>query len=374
MNTEQFMTQIMPQAGLKVICTQETSQRAHKTITWFKPHYFNTVSEAAKAALDLDALGNNVFYAVNSYGQNFRGPNCDQIYRTRANVVACRSLYDDLDIDPENIAKYDSKQAARVDIARFEITAALDLTIIDSGGGYHLYTSLDEDADLKVWTRLSAKKRAINRGLGLKTDLAVDMDAARILRPLGAHNRKQKYPTPQKVKLLKRGTVYSVEQFEAKLDAYLATNNITLAADNGLNDNPHKTVQILPNESRVTAALQFIDPNPYDVWTAVAYWLQAAYGNDALPLWLAWSDTASGRAKAQNTELKYHPTSFWHELNPYISPGAGAGSLFAAARDNAVAAVLQASRSRKWDQQSIYAVSYLKAYHKRRFSELLGKN
>lgn len=374
MNTEQFMCQIMPKAGLKVICTQETAHRADKTITWFKPHYFNTVSEAAKAALDLDALRNNVFYAVNSYGQNFRGPNCDQIYRTRSNVVACRSLYDDLDIDPENIAKYESKQAAQDDIARFETAAALDLTVIDSGGGFHVYTSLDDDADLEVWTRLSAKKRALNRGLGLKRDLAVDMDAARILRPLGAHNRKEKYSTPQKVKLLKRGTVYSVEQLEAKLDACLATNNITLPADRSLNDKPANTAKTLPNECRVAAALQFLDPNQYDDWTAVAHWLQAAYGNDALPLWLAWSDTASERAKAQNTEPKYHPTSFWHELNPYISPGAGAGSLFAAARDNAVAAVLQASKSSKWDQQSIYAVSYLKAYHKRRFSELLGEN
>ena len=225
MDTQEFLRLVLPKGGIKVLATP-TTRNGYSSWTYST---YQSIQAMAEAALQMDAAGTQVYFAVHGYGDWYADPDTGkQRLRTQDNVVACRSLYDDFDVDPDNPKKYPDRSAALADVIRLARAVKLTPTITSSGGGYHCYFHLEEDVSPEAWLALSAIKRDITSHLGLKVDHAVDMDSARILRPIGTHNRKLE--TPRQVTLERAGKRYSVGALSTKLRDYVQENNVVPAA------------------------------------------------------------------------------------------------------------------------------------------------
>ena len=228
MKTQQFLDLVMPEQGGKVIALATPTKDGG---VWFKYKTYKTANETADAVAHFDDLGETVYFAVNSFNDWYLDKDKDKKrIRTQENIHSCRSLYDDFDVGDDDTKKYATREEALADIIRIATVLKLTPTITSSGGGYHCYFSLDADIDKATWEELSALKRDITTHLGVKADRAVDMDSARILRPVGTHNRKTEPPT--KVELVKMGKAYSVEVIRAKFQAYIKDNSVTPAPTN----------------------------------------------------------------------------------------------------------------------------------------------
>lgn len=125
-----------------------------------------------------------------------------------------------------------------------------------------------------------------------------------------------------------------------------------------------------PDLERVRGALAWIDPNNYEQWIKVGFWLKAIVGDAAFPLWYLWSETASDASKACN-DGRYAPEKVWTSLSPTITAGQGQGALYARARDGAAAAVCRAMTDGAWGTEAKSALAYLRQHHPRRFDDLV---
>ena len=223
MNIHNFMRFVLPTTGTVVLGVPEETKSGG---TWWKHRSFDNASDAADAALEFDAQGTTVYYAVNTF-KDWYEDNGKRTIRKQGNVAACRALFDDYDIKPGKEGHYQTRQEALGDIIKLAKALQMTPSIVDSGGGYHAYFHLEDDIDETTWDQLALLKRDITTFLQMKVDSAVDTDSARVLRPIGVHNRK--YDTPVKVALIKEGKRYSVEAVRTTFQNFISTNNITPA-------------------------------------------------------------------------------------------------------------------------------------------------
>jgi len=228
MRTQQFLDLILPEKGNKIIALATPTGKGG---VWFKYKKYDSALHAAQAAEFFDDQGETVYFAVNSFNDWYEDERKKKKrIRTQENVVACRSIYDDFDVGADDKKKYATRDDALADIVKLAKVLKLTPTITSSGGGYHCYFSLDEDVDSEVWKELSSLKRDVTTHLQLRADRAVDMDSARILRPVGTHNRKTNPPI--EVKLVKLGKQYPVDTIRSRLQGYIKENNVQPAPSN----------------------------------------------------------------------------------------------------------------------------------------------
>jgi len=232
MEAKQFLDVVMPDKGNKVIALAYPTTEGKGV--WFKYKTYKTTNEVTVGAELFDEKAETVYFAVNSFGDwYFDEEKKKNRLRTQVNVVACRSLYDDLDVEDGKPAKYATREEALNDVIRLAQALKLTPTITSSGGGYHCYFSLDEDVTQEVWRELSSLKRDITTHLRIKIDTAVDLDSARVLRPIGTHNRKTGTPVP--VEIVKLGKQYPVDTVRSKLQEFIKENGVQPAPTESIN-------------------------------------------------------------------------------------------------------------------------------------------
>lgn len=231
MDTEAFLRRILPGTGNYIVAEpkQFIDKATGKTRTGWKYHKLEHVAAAAAAIGQIDDAERTAYFAVNSYGDWYeeadkKTGNMRKRIRTQKNVVACRSLYDDIDIGKDGC--YETRKEAGEAIKAFAQATGLPPLIVNSGGGYHLYWPLTEDVTPEEWLRLANLKRAVTSHFGLKVDHAVDLDSARVLRPVGSHNRKQ--DTPREVKVMLNAGPYQPAQFERAMLDYATKHSLTV--------------------------------------------------------------------------------------------------------------------------------------------------
>jgi len=224
----EFLELVLPSEGNRVVSLGKPKKDGGQ---WFDNKHYATTEEAARAAQYYDDQGETVYFAINSFGPEYEEeiikdgkPIVKKRIRTKVNVLFCRALYDDFDVDVTKPAAYDTRDEAFDAVKTFFKAVRLSPTIVSSGGGFHSYIHLDRDVDVEVWQELSALKRDITTHLKLKADRNVDMDQSRILRPVGTHNRKTETPRP--VELLKQGKTYSPDFIRERLMSYVKEHNI----------------------------------------------------------------------------------------------------------------------------------------------------
>lgn len=115
---------------------------------------------------------------------------------------------------------------------------------------------------------------------------------------------------------------------------------------------------------RVREALRWWRASEYKAWIDAGLLVKAVLGDAGFPVWLAWSETAGQDAQEHN-DGAYEPARVWAGLSPNLAPEVAAATLFARARDRALAVAREAGVSGDWGAAARAGLIYLKTHHRR---------
>jgi hypothetical protein len=143
--------------------------------------WFQNSAELAAAALALDAKGLAVFHGCATFTVKTR---------KQEHVAALQILWQDIDAGPGK-PYFDAAAAYRAFEEWRQRVGLPPALIVASGGGLHVYWPLCEPLSRERWRVAADRLRLLAEQHGLQIDAGSTIDAARILRPPGTHNRKQ---------------------------------------------------------------------------------------------------------------------------------------------------------------------------------------
>lgn len=200
MDTASFFARVLPRGGIKILAelVPYKDKKTGAQLEGWRYTTYQAFDAMAQAAAQFDAQKRTIYHACNGYGDWYHDAALDKKrIRTATNATTCRALYDDIDVgklDEEGNLKpncYATVSEAMTAIRAFiKATAIPAPLVVYSGAGVHLYWPLTEDVSPEQWKELSLAKRRLTTHFQLKCDRAVDMDLARVLRPVGTTNRK----------------------------------------------------------------------------------------------------------------------------------------------------------------------------------------
>lgn len=250
--TEQFLELIWPDQGTYFVAEQFEGRS-------MKRRACRTISEAAQLAIEIDSRRNNAYHACAVFK--------DETSSTGKNVRAAKALWVDIDCGAEkakNGTGYRTQEEALEAVEKFCQAAGLpEPLLVNSGNGIHVYWPFEDEVDADTWRLAANRLKAITDlpEYRLLADGSVTADIARILRPVGTHNLKDK-DAPKLVHIIQPGTVSKFESLDRTLVALLPeTRQRILPA--AANDNfPDSRTQIGEEwENTLKDALAHIDPD-----------------------------------------------------------------------------------------------------------------
>jgi hypothetical protein len=129
--------------------------------------------------------------------------------RLKDNALALKAIWSDIDVKPEK--GYATLGAAIGALTGFCKAAGLPppSALVGSGGGLHVYWINDSPLSVAEWEPFAFGLRDLAIKHGLRCDVGLTTDAARVLRIPGTFNRKE--TKPRVVRLLHLGTSYSFD-------------------------------------------------------------------------------------------------------------------------------------------------------------------
>ncbi|MEF8699333.1 MAG: primase-helicase family protein [Candidatus Accumulibacter sp. UW20] len=221
MDTLEFLQQILPGTGLVVLAELRTRPDGS---SWIH-HKFADIASAAAAVERFTAAGRTIYHACSTFKEDLQ-----KRFRTQENAGWQRAFWVDADVDPANPAKYANKKAALQDAVRACKELGLPSpTVVDSGGGLHLYWPMAEDMTTAVWTPIAEQFKARLTAIGFKQDPSRTADSASVLRPVGSFNRKREPARPVVSRFV--GRPMQLADFAAAVGAVVSAATITQAAD-----------------------------------------------------------------------------------------------------------------------------------------------
>jgi len=232
MSARQFIESVLPDTGY--IITGVIDRQGH-----FKNVPHRTIDGAIETLNHAAFEGKAAYFALASYErERYRDAKGEWVSRTQENAMLMRSFFLDLDVDPSNTNKFASKDAAITALRDFGIKLGLPRpTIVDSGGGYHIYWPLVTPVSTKLWRAEAERFKNICAREQLKADPSVTSDEARVLRLPGTFNHKR----GAAVRLIMScANPITFTDFTRKLDAHAAAYGESLPA------RPRKTVKAAP--------------------------------------------------------------------------------------------------------------------------------
>lgn len=170
-----MLSSLLPSEGY--ICVAELMPQG-----WFKHYWLDSPDAAERWALALDRAGKTVFIAQASFktGENRKGES--------AHLV--KNFFLDIDCGPKK--PYPTQKDGLQDLFGFCKTVGLPApTVINSGNGLYAHWILTQAIPANLWrgaAELLQKLVQLNAP-GLDND-GICADRARVLRPVGSHNRK----------------------------------------------------------------------------------------------------------------------------------------------------------------------------------------
>lgn len=174
MNTLDFLRKVLPPEGTYVAVTINQNNKPRQT-------YYNTVEELSQAVLALDQGNDNVYYAVSAFKSRAN--------RKAANVRSTQLLA--LDIDCGTNKPYAAWKDGLVALGSFvKATGLPKPMVVSSGLGLHVYWVFTDEQAPEQWQPVANALKEACVTHKFNVDPAVPADKARVLRPVGAHNRK----------------------------------------------------------------------------------------------------------------------------------------------------------------------------------------
>ena len=170
--------------------------------------FHGSVADVDAVSTALDLQGVDAYFALATFK--------DGSARTVDNAAFLRSFF--LDLDCGTGKPYVDQPAAAQAVAIFlQATGLPSPTLVNSGGGLHVYWPLTEDVPVAVWQPYAKSLKRLCAQNNLHADPAVTADAARILRVPGTHNFKNNTSRP--VQIIATGIPVSLEEFTKPLPA-----------------------------------------------------------------------------------------------------------------------------------------------------------
>lgn len=150
---------------------------------------YDSVEALAAGIMQADRQGKGVWFGLATFGPDTNDKG--RLARTAANTRRMKVYV--VDVDCGEGKDYPTAEAAMLDIAELEHILRLPASIkVCSGYGVHLYWVLDYPADIDDWLPLAQRfKNALVTSGVVKIDPKITDDAARVMRPVGTHNKKR---------------------------------------------------------------------------------------------------------------------------------------------------------------------------------------
>lgn len=189
-----FLKSVLPTQG--VYCTVGIRAGA------VRQSFHGSVDDVEAAGLALDSQGVDAYFALATF--------IDGSARKVDNASHLRSFF--LDLDCGTGKPYVDQPAAAQAVAIFlQATGLPSPTLVNSGGGLHVYWPLTEDIPVNVWQAHAKSLKRLCAQHNLFADPAVTADAARILRIPGTQNFKNSTSRP--VQIIASGVPVSLADF-----------------------------------------------------------------------------------------------------------------------------------------------------------------
>lgn len=188
-----FLAVVLPSPGNGWYCAAELTKK--------KEHVFVESISELKPHIDRWLTNNcDIFFALSTFKESG--------IRKAYNTQRIKSLFIDMD-------GYETKRAAADALLTFMTKTNLHSLgqpwITSSGGGIHVYWPLSEEVPIDVWKPVAENLKRLCVQEGMRIDMNVTADAARVLRVPGTMNFKKKYKEPRPTKLLSEGDIFSFD-------------------------------------------------------------------------------------------------------------------------------------------------------------------
>lgn len=193
-----FLSSILPTQGYYCaigVSSEKTRQSFHSTI-----------EEIEEVGTGLNSQGVDAYFALASFNSKED--------RTANNAAFLRSFFIDLDCGQEK-PYADQPEAAQALSKFISDTQLPQPTIVNSGGGLHVYWPLDKDILANEWLPYAKAFKELCKKHKLFADPVVTADRARILRIPGTTNFKNNNSRP--VQIMMQGQPVKFEEFIALL-------------------------------------------------------------------------------------------------------------------------------------------------------------
>ena len=195
-----FLNSVLPTQG--VYCTVGIRAGA------VKQSFQATIDDVEAVGSGMDSQGVDAYFALATFN--------DDSGRKVDNASFLRSFF--LDLDCGTGKPYADQAAAAQALSIFIADTKLPSpTLVNSGGGLHVYWPLTEDVAAQEWVRHAKRLKRLCAQQKLFADSAVTADAARILRIPGTHNFKNETSRP--VQIIALGTPVVLADFLEHLPA-----------------------------------------------------------------------------------------------------------------------------------------------------------
>lgn len=194
MDTKEFIKLVVPAEGHICIADHITFDDGKKAFV----HYpFQDHDKAGWFAQKMDEREGTIYFALATYQETFTNPKGKlRLKRTHKNVALLKSIWLDIDFKdcgPEELVPKLGTFFRDTGILKPSL-------IVNSGGGLHVYWCLKESITPERWVPLAEGLKKLCQDHDLPADHVCTSDQARVLRPVGTHNRK--YDTPKIVKVI----------------------------------------------------------------------------------------------------------------------------------------------------------------------------
>jgi hypothetical protein len=199
-----FLRAVLPDQG--TYCVTGIKNGVAKNI------FVNDIDSIHEEAKKLVENKVNAFYAMATYREDESG----ELRRKQSQTQWLKSFW--IDVDCGEGKPYANQTDGLIALRNFQEETELPTPfVINSGNGLHVYWLIKDYVDNARWTPVARKLKAACRKFGFDVDLSVMSDSARVLRIPDTCNFKDP-ENPKAVTVDQRGTMTTIEEFEAILD------------------------------------------------------------------------------------------------------------------------------------------------------------
>lgn len=222
----EFLQKVLAKTGYYCIAIPAQTNEGHN---YFQHHVVETLEQLCATAEKFDAQGKNVFFSVGTlkekkiFNENVinkaTGEKGKWEVRTHPNMSHFKSLILDIDCNGKKDKEYKDKSEGMEALKTFcKETGMPRPTVVDSGGGLHVYWPFTREIPADVWHVFASKFDKIVKHYKFRADSSRTQDRSSVLRVPGTSNHKKDNPRPVKVMYL------SEEYSPAEIQAVVKKN------------------------------------------------------------------------------------------------------------------------------------------------------